>query len=73
LAGWLAQEAFTMADDKSNAGGRDRATVAGDELYEVQYFADKHGITTAKARKLIDKFGNNRAELDKAARNLKGR
>jgi hypothetical protein len=60
-----------MADNKSNVGGADRRTVAGDEPYEVSYFASKHGITSQQARELIDQHGNNRTELDAAAEKLK--
>lgn len=60
-----------MADDKSKVGGADRRTVAGDEPYEVEYFARKHGLTAQKARELIDQHGNNRAALDAAADGLK--
>ena len=61
-----------MADDKSNVGAGDRRTVAGDEPYEVSYFASKHGITSEEARELIDRVGNNREALDAAAQKLKG-
>ena len=56
-----------MADDKSNRGGRDRATVSGSEGYEVDFFARKHGLTHEQARALIKEHGNNREELDAAA------
>jgi hypothetical protein len=59
-----------MADDKTNTGGNDRRQVAGDEPYEVGYFAEKHGITREQARELIDKHGNDRAALDAAADKL---
>jgi hypothetical protein len=59
-----------MADDKSKRGGPDRARVAGGEGYEVDYFAKKHGISTTKAKELIDRIGNDRAKLDAAAAKL---
>ena len=59
-----------MADDKSNAGGRDRATVSGEQAYEVEHFAKRHGITPAQARDLIKQHGNNRSALDAAAAKL---
>jgi hypothetical protein len=62
-----------MADDKNQTGGRDRATVAGSEPYEVEYFAEKHGLTMEQARDLISSVGNSREKLDEAARGLKGR
>ena len=62
-----------MADDTNNRGGQDRARVAGDEPYEVRYFADKHGISQDEAQRLIDQHGNDRATLDEAAERLKQR
>jgi hypothetical protein len=60
-----------MADDKSNRGGQDRARVSGEQGYEVEYFARKHGITKEQAEKLIEEHGSNRATLDAAAEKLK--
>jgi hypothetical protein len=60
-----------MADDKSKRGGPDRRRVAGDEGYEVNYFARKHGITKQQAEDLIKKVGNNREKLNAAAARLK--
>ncbi len=60
-----------MADDKSKRDGRDRSKVAGNEGYEVNYFARKHDISRDQAQKLIDKIGNNRDKLNKAAEKLK--
>ena len=60
-----------MADDKNNQGAQDRSRVAGDEDYEVSYFANKHGISTEQAQGLIDKFGNSRETLDAEAQKLK--
>ena len=62
-----------MADHKSKRGRGDRARVAAGEGYEVAYFAQKHGITTAQARDLIAKIGNDRAKLDAAAAKLSKR
>lgn len=60
-----------MSDDKTKTDGRDRSKVAGEEPYEVSYFAQKHGISAEKARELIDKHGNDRATLDEAAQRAK--
>jgi hypothetical protein len=60
-----------MSDDKSNHGAGDRSRVAGGEAYEVEYFAQKHGITPEQARNLIEQHGNDRATLDAAAEKLK--
>lgn len=56
-----------MSDDTSKRGARDRAEVAGGETYEVDYFANKHGLSRDEAQKLIDRVGNNREKLDAAA------
>jgi hypothetical protein len=60
-----------MADDKSNRGGQDRSRVSGEQGYEVDYFARKHGIMNDEAEKLIKEHGSNRATLDAAAEKLK--
>lgn len=60
-----------MSDDKGQTGGADRGRVAGNEPYEVEYFARKHGITAAKARKLIETYGNDRKALDAAAAKIR--
>ncbi|MFT4119170.1 DUF3606 domain-containing protein [Bradyrhizobium sp.] len=59
-----------MADNKSKRGKQDRARVAGNEGYEVSYFARKHGISAEQARNLIKKIGNNREKLNRAAEKL---
>ena len=61
-----------MADDKSKTDERDRSRVSGSETYEVEYFAEKHGLTAQQARDLIADVGNDREKLDAAAGKLKG-
>jgi hypothetical protein len=60
-----------MADDKSKRGGQDRSRVSGEQGYEVDHFAHKHGITKQQAQELIKEHGSNRAKLDAAAEKLK--
>jgi hemerythrin superfamily protein len=55
-----------MADDKSNNGARDRATVSASETYEVAYFAKKHDLSREAAQALIDRVGNSREALEAA-------
>lgn len=55
-----------MADNKDRRGARDRATVSGSETYELDYFADKHGISREAAQNLIDRVGNSRDALERA-------
>ena len=61
-----------MSDDKSNVCGQDRSRVAGEQDYEVRYFAERHGISIEQAQQLIDRHGNSREELDRAAQQMKG-
>jgi hypothetical protein len=60
-----------MADDKSFVGGQDRARVAGDEDYEVQSFARRHGMTPTEVREMIDRIGNDRDALEREAAKLR--
>ena len=59
-----------MADNKDARDGRDRAKVSASEPYEVEHFAQKHGINQAEARRIIQEAGPNRADADAAAERL---
>ncbi|BCG87915.1 hypothetical protein MesoLj113c_40250 [Mesorhizobium sp. 113-3-9] len=61
-----------MADDKSKRDFRDRDRVSASEDYEVQYFAEKAGITPQQVRDLIAKHGNSCETLERA-KALKGK
>ena len=60
-----------MADDKSIVGGQDRARLAGEEDYEVQAFARRHGMTPNEVREMIERIGNNREALEREAAKLR--
>jgi Protein of unknown function (DUF3606) len=60
-----------MADDKTKTDDRDRSRVAGDEEYEVRYFAEEAGITIVQARILIKRHGTDRKTLHELAESLK--
>jgi hypothetical protein len=60
-----------MADDKNQQDGRDRSQVSAEEDYELDYFAEKYGLTRDEARGLIDRHGNGREKLDAAAARLR--
>ena len=62
-----------MADNKKATGSADRKKVAKSQGYEVAYFARKHGITAEQTRNLIDRVGNDRDKLNKAAEKLKSK
>jgi hypothetical protein len=59
-----------MPDDKTKVGEPDRSKVAEDQDYEVSHLAQQYGISNAEARKLIERFGNNREKLYAAAEML---
>ena len=59
-----------MPDDKRNVGEPDRSRVAATQDYEVQYLAEKYGLSHDQARELIARVGNNREKLDEAAKGL---
>jgi hypothetical protein len=59
-----------MPDDKSKVGRPDRSRVAGDQDYEVQYLAEKYGLSQEQARELIARIGNDREKLEEAAKGL---
>jgi hypothetical protein len=60
-----------MSDDKTDRGEPDRSRVSLNERYELEYFANKHGISVSKAEDLIRTHGNDRAALDEAASRLR--
>lgn len=60
-----------MSDDKTNRGEPDRSRVSLNESYELEYFANKHGISVSQAKQLIETHGNDRAALDEAATRLR--
>jgi len=59
-----------MTDDKTKVGEPDRSRVSADQDYEVQYFAEKNGLSPQQVRDLIARFGNSREKLEKAAKEL---
>ena len=59
-----------MADDKTKTDDGDRRRVAGNQGYEVTYFARKHGITAKEAREIIERVGNDRKKLNAEAKKM---
>ncbi|BCM19278.1 DUF3606 domain-containing protein [Mesorhizobium sp. J8] len=57
-----------MADDKTKRDFRDRDRVSANDDYEVEYFAQKVGLTVQQVRELIKKHGNDRETLEREAR-----
>ncbi|MBX3573202.1 MAG: DUF3606 domain-containing protein [Mesorhizobium sp.] len=56
-----------MSDDLNDRGAQDRSRVAAEEPYEVAYFARKHGLSSERAREIIDRYGPSREACDRAA------
>jgi hypothetical protein len=61
-----------MADDKNIRDGRDRSRVAGNEPYELQHIAEKHGVSTEEVKKIIERVGNSREKIEEALRGRGG-
>ena len=53
-----------MPDDKKKIGAPDRRMVSASEDYELRYFARKHNIPLAEARRLLQLHGNDRDRLE---------
>jgi hypothetical protein len=62
-----------MPDDKTKVGKPDRSRVSADQDYEVQQFAEKHGLSPQQVRDLIARFGNSREKLERAAQHLRAK
>ncbi|MHC2792578.1 hypothetical protein ACVINZ_001590 [Mesorhizobium jarvisii] len=60
-----------MADNKRLRGKQDRAKIALNEPYEVNYFKRKHKLTTEQAEKIIKATKGNREKANEAAEKLK--
>lgn len=56
-----------MSDDKTKQDYYDRTRVAGNENYEVRYFAEKARISIEQAQDLIARHGDDRATLESEA------
>jgi hypothetical protein len=66
---WRQEE---MPDDKTKVGEPDRSRVSGDQDYEVRQLAEKHGLSPTQIRELIARVGNDREQLERAAKELRG-
>jgi len=60
-------------DDKTKVGKPDRSRVSADQDYEVRNIAEKFGLTADRVRELMLRVGNDRDDVEKAARELSGR
>lgn len=61
----------TMPDDKTKTDNRDRKQVAGEQDFEVQFFAQEAGISIEQARTLIERHGHDREKLHDLAGSIK--
>ncbi|SKB39727.1 DUF3606 domain-containing protein [Daejeonella lutea] len=53
-----------MADDKNVQDGRDRAQIDGNSDYELDYVAQKHGVSREQIREAIQAVGNTREAVE---------
>ena len=60
-----------MTDDTSKRGAQDRRTVAGSERYELDYEAEKLGISPEQLKAIIARIGTDRAKIEEAAGRIK--
>jgi hypothetical protein len=60
-----------MADDRNKRGAQDRRTVAGSERYELDYEAEKLGISPEQLKAIITRVGTDRARIEEAASRIK--
>ena len=60
-----------MPDDKTKVGKPDRSRVSADQDYEVRNIAEKFGLTVDQVRELMLRVGNDRDDVEKAARELR--
>jgi len=60
-----------MPDDKTKVGKPDRSRVSADQDYEVRNIAEKFGLTVDRVRELMLRVGNDRDDVEKAARELR--
>ena len=62
-----------MPDDKTKVGKPDRSRVSADQDYEVRNIGEKFGLSADQVRELMLRVGNDRDDVEKAARELSGR
>lgn len=53
-----------MADNKDVQDGRDRAQIDGNSDYELDYVAQKLGVSREKVREAIQAVGNSREAVE---------
>ena len=54
-----------MADNKNIRDGRDRSQVDSQDSNELQYIADKYGVSIEDIKTIISRAGNNRSDIEK--------
>ncbi len=53
-----------MADNKDIRDGRDRSQVDRNDTNELQYIADKYGVSIEDIKAIISRAGNNRRDIE---------
>jgi len=60
-----------MSDNKSKRGKPDRARVAANEPYEIDYLAKKTDMPAALVRKIVEQVGPSRAAVEAKLEEMK--
>jgi hypothetical protein len=53
-----------MADDKRNPGGQDRTRINTSQVYEVQDWAKKFGVSAEQLKAAVKAVGSNAKEVE---------
>lgn len=53
-----------MADNKDIRDGRDRSQVDRNDPNEIQYIADKYGVSIEDIKAIISRAGNNSRDIE---------
>lgn len=56
-----------MVDNGTRFTRTDREPVSRERQYEIRYFAERHTISPAQARQILQEAGSNRDKADAAA------
>ena len=58
-----------MTDDKSKKGPQDASRINVNELYELQYWSAKFGVTPGEVKAAVDKVGTSAKAVERELKN----
>jgi len=59
------QEEYNMPDDLSQRGPNDKSRISLTEPYEVQYWADKFGVSKERLSEAVRKVGHSAEDVSR--------